>query len=377
MRFRHVVQTPALLLLFVLVCSSCSTAPNGADASKETCIDDSYAKPALQKLGTFLDAGMATMEGRKASDFQLIEDKCWKRTYLKSGRQVVLYKHLDGPASEMKLATSSGAGDAAAKKACIAAATQTLRRSDAQLIDAIFQKHQSLQADFFGDLDVGPVKWLKCQDRASIDWYESLGTMLHETNHENRVGDCVYSPFQKAPQCFEFEQGMPRRAYAALETFPVRDAASVAKLKMIQKVYLTDMDEPFVMILEELNSYTVTLRAMDRLIQSEGVKSHYPAGEDRQGVLVPLFQVYAIRYLDRLLESNRPQFERVFLQRPANLNRLKTILKDSEIAYREWEKTLKKIGKLQKGAEIDLRAHYFAIKKVLDLKLVKMGVGEI
>ncbi len=289
----------AVILLFFLGCAS--------KKHGEKCIDSKLQATVLSKIIPALDR----MESETITELKLVNDACWKRTFTKNGRTLILYSN---PASgSVSVASTNSSGTTEERRVCLERAITESSSWPGDLAENIIEQNLKLYPKFFNDPDVGAVKWLKCGAPLTT-WTDSVATLLHELNHENknRKG-CLFNPISKQYLCFPRSKEAPLRGTAGFEKIPVSEAKVAESLMHVQKIYLTDIDQPYHMLLDELLSYTITLNSFRNLLVASP-KNIYEKDGKRFGVLLPLFQTYVVRYLDNFHKADSKKFNELIVK---------------------------------------------------------------
>ena len=124
--------------------------------------------------------------------------------------------------------------------------------------------------------------WLKC-DGDEVEFFDSVVTFVHELDHQLRKNDdqCIYSAAYGNYICFDFPESLPPRSFGKLGSFPTRDEKAIRALRTVQKIYLTDIDENLLLLLDELNAYTLSVRNYVDLYRRKGESACSPDLERR------------------------------------------------------------------------------------------------
>lgn len=351
------------LLLSSLVLFSCASTKK--DAHPKGCIREEEISSLRKMMESTVETKVKS-DGETLSPFSLVDDQCVKRVYASGDYRIVFKKGTLASDSEIR-GNLSRFSDMKDKAACFKDAVELIHGLEIPFANIALQQHlKKFGQPYWDDPDFGPMKWLKCDGRPNPDFYSSLGTLLHEVNHELKDDQCLFIPSEGRSLCFKLDPKLPLRSLARIEKFPTKERSITQALEMVQKVYLTDMDLPPVMLFDELNSYIITNRAMTSVLKKKGAAALYD-GESRQGVLLPLFLTYTVRYLS-ILRGTAPQlYQENFRPVPGNANytNIQTLLVDSEKVYSEWLHSLRVAKKTPKPIEETLWNTYLAEKKLL------------
>ncbi len=346
-----------IFFLFVIFITSCAVKPKASQ-----CVDERIAQEMLKMITPMLNR----MDGDSKSPFVLTKDACWKRTYTRNERQVIVY--VDPVKKTTHMDTSNVKGPESEIRACLDRGLILAKSLDPELNGKILSENQKKKGHYFWDMDVGAVKWLKCSAEETPEWYESVGTMLHELNHENKTETCLFDPYGNQPLCFTDVKSLPLRSVAAFSKVPVSEKKAAEGLLQVQGLYLTDSDQPYDMLLDELLSYSTTLHNFNKTLTNFGATKLYDKDGTRAGALLPFMQILVIRYLIKVWESDRKLFEEHLLLKEKNWQNLKILMGYAEHEYQSWVKSLHKAKKPERRAEKELRAIYLQTLKEFEKK---------
>lgn len=303
----------------------------------------------------------STLEDPKAR-FALIEDTCRKRTYEKEKYRAVVYRvtgTTDEAAVEVYLTSNILGVD---RKACL---NEGLR--EIQLLNQNFARHIVEQAEKkagadWEDPDLGPVKWLACKEHGNDAYFDGLVMFLQQMTQYLTRGQCLFHSGTGRHLCFKLAPGLPHRAVAALSEFKAPDPVEEEAFRFVQKLTLTERDEPPFELFEELNAYTVTALAMTAVLKNHGVAGIYDKNGKRNGAFVPLFMVYTLRYLEKIRDLDHGMYDENFAPGGTNKDNLCVLLDSAEAAYRGWVLELSRVKKPEKYLEHLLWEHYLEMK---------------
>ncbi len=339
-----------LVILIVLVVSACTSL-----SKKETlgCLQDKQVSSVLRVLEKLADTDVNSSNSLKANS-KLIETTCNKRVYEKNSYRLLVYQN-PVAADGVVQGSISNIENVGSKECLFAAVSQAgvLSPSFKEIIDLHKQKWSWLWDDY----DIGPAKWLNCKDRKTSDWFESIATFIHELNHEIREGSCLRFAKDSSNLCFDLDSALPLRSIAKLESFPTKNSNQLAGLIFFQKTYLTDLDQPPLYLFDELNSYILTTRAYSNILKKNGQSAIFKE-ESRPVIVLPLFLLYSVLYVERLSKSHPDLYKKNFVLKPENITALKMLLAEGENTYRSWLFILKENSKPQKEVEKNLWEDY-------------------
>lgn len=351
-----------LFILSTFFLLSCQSKP--AVAPLAYCLDERQEQKVLTQVEAGADA-LATTQHKPITGTELLEKACHKNIYLKNGLRIVIYKDPlieNSPVS----ATVMPASDFNKTSQCFKEAIQEIRSFDQPMLKDVLATNENRFGWQWNDMDIGPVKWLNCKDDMSMEWFTSLGDLVHELNHQNREESCLHYPGNGTALCLNLSSELPRRSLAKMKRFPTRDKGVNAALLGIQKIYLTQMDEPPLILFDELNSYILTNKVMTEVLRKHGATALFK--KDGRGlVLLPLFMFYSARYI-LLVKNKKPElYAKNFTPFSENMNNLKVLFSQGEKVYNEWVAELAKQNSPQAGVENALWQQYLLIKGKLNL----------
>jgi hypothetical protein len=161
---------------------------------------------------------------------------------------------------------------------------------------------------------------------------------------------------------------MPRASVVMLGAFPTKDPDQLRGLTAIQKVYQyawkQSTDFP-VVIFDELNAYTITTETTTAELRAIGVRALYDETKHRDLVNLPLFMVYAVKYLIAVKKQNPTLYKEEFAEDTQNRQVIDLLLGRAEKAYAAWAAELKRVGKTEKEPEKNLWQQYLAMKPMI------------
>jgi hypothetical protein len=362
MKIQHLPKF--VFCLVWLVPLGCSTS-RPSTALSPSCLNEGTIATLLPKLEKVADLN-ASSSNRKLSQTKLVENGCQKRIYIKNDYRIIFYRELDAPAGDVQATLTSAEIKHDEASRCLDDALALIRETNIEAAAPILEKHKGRYAWRWNDADLGPVKWLSCKDRSSPAWFERIDTLLHELNHENKKGQCLFIPSKSDFLCFNLSPNLPLRSLAKLESYPTQNPRQIEGLKFVERFYLTDTDQPPHLLFDELHSYIITTRTMTAITRKFGPSVYREKGSsDRQGVLLPLFLLYTVRYLNKLSHLDPKLYRETFGARSTNWNNIRFLLTEGESAYLAWLKTLESAHESPKEIETNLWDEYKTQLKLL------------
>lgn len=329
----------------------------GPSLPPKACWDEEKVNTILQKLTSV----STTMNDNVAHKLELKVDTCKKRKYSIGNSFIILVNGKNGISGK----TLNIAED---PKLCMERALDMIRELKSDVDDKIIKIHQQMHADQWADIDLSPVGWLNCNGTQN-QFDDSVATLLHELNHQIRLDDmkCMYVALSKKYLCFQLPKILPLRSYGKLESFSTDDENAIKALNSIQQIYLTNIDEPFFLLLDELNAYTLTNFNYHEFLRKFPQKRFFDIDGKRTGVFSPLFYKITVNYLSRLQKENKKLYMEAFLINTMNRSNIKELLFTVRKTYLAWQKYLKARKLEEKPFEKKLFDEAQAIEATLKL----------
>lgn len=346
-------------LFFLLLCLlslplSCASAPGGGSADSD-CLSASETAAELAKLEKMVSPWVGSDSGQT----RLIEDQCTKKVFERGEYRLVVYRDHGGVSGNAALQRPPTALPA---EECFARAMADLDQLDIPGSEVIMVRHRVKYASLWNDFDIGPARWLRCERKKNVAYYESVQTLLHELNHQIREKHCLVLARTNETLCFTGAAQMPRRSIAKLDRFPTAQADMIASLRAFQGTYLTQVDEAYPLLVDELNAYTVTTRALKIMLEKLGPLS-VAEGKVRGVVFLPLVMVWTTQYLERAQKLAPSAFELVLGKRTKNRKHLRKFIEEAETEYRGWLVARVRFGLSPIDLEEGLWSEYLKTKK--------------
>lgn len=332
---------------------SCSS----KDSRKSSCWDESKVSFVKDKLISV----MQNLSDEKLEP-KLIEESCKKRKY-QVGEHFLIIANSPDKSVEARTFRAS-----AHPKQCLERALESIANLNSEIDNKIVSLHKSKFPESWQDVDLSPVGWLNCTS-TQADFDDSVTTFLHELTHQIKELEkqCMYLAISKKQLCFDFSADLPLRSYGKQESFPTANKDAVKGLTMIQKIYLTDTDQAYFWLLDELNAYALTAFNYSERLKLYGSKAFFDKEGKRPGVFLPLFYKISVDYLLRLKQEDRELFNKEILENKVNRDRLKELFTLTQITYQDWRKQLRSAGKPERDWEKALFKQAVEIQNSLKL----------
>lgn len=335
----------AVIFSLVLILSSMAlllTSCASLKGALERCVYEEEADVLLPTLEKAADSN-AQVRGVPVTKTVEVEHSCHRRVYSRSGHRLLIFT-TPGDADTTVKGTLSDMRKTVRTHECFDRALKDLNGLNRPELSRVLAEHQKRWDYLWKDLDVGPVKWLQCDQTKGSKWSEGLNSLIHELNHENHSGKCIFFPKDGSKLCFDLPDDLPRRSLGKVEAFPASPPAHVKFFREIQDIYMVTNDEPVEWLFEELHSYTLSLMVMTELMSKRGVTALFD-GQERSPVVLPLFLLNTKLYLNRLKQKEPKDFQMYLAPGTPAATNLYVILRQAEDVYAAWLAALKKAGK--------------------------------
>lgn len=343
-----------MIVSFILL-NNCSSKNKSTPVLSQdlSCVSEQDISEMLPKFIAFIE----TLKGEKI-ELKPIVKSCHKVKFSNQFLSVVLFR-LPGMAKTHGSTINNTPDEL--KKTCWDKALHDINQLDElSVANRILLLHQKRYPLEWEDLDIGPSKWLQCQASVASEWHLSLMTLLHELAHQLdfKIDDkkCLYSLDNDKNLCFKLDEKLPWRSLAKLDLSDIPENRGRKFFEKIQKVYLTDIDQPVLNLLDELNAYSI-----DNLVQSWSLKQSKSSVIELDGARNPatvtLFQLLVKNYFERLKGNNSNLYH---LTLASNKTPLKQLFSRSEDTYQKWLKELKTNNETEKMAEKEFRNKFKA-----------------
>ena len=266
------------------------------------------------------------------SDLRLVDSTCHKRAYVVGTARLVVWDiegYVRGKATKISYPLPT--------EPCI-------ERALAQAYDlvpfaeAIIKREIAQDPQLWRDPDVGLVSWLECD--GDEPKYETIATMLHETNHRVSRGKCIFDFSAKRDICFELEDtGLPPAIIAAYPKAPGKlDSVAASEFLRIQQLYLEQNGQHLRELLDEVMAYRIEAE-----LYAVGVaRNLYPAPGVTTFNNLPIMMALATRYVNELATRDPQRAATEFGPQGRNRDQLIALLDQAEASYKVW---LKAVGK--------------------------------
>lgn len=359
----------AILVLFMTL-FGCSTTQRVSVVSG--CLNQKYVTQTVQMLSTIIDT-VAAKEGKNTSQEspQKLEALCNKEVYSKAGYRLLISKK-PGTQEDVNgvFRTEDQVLTPEAARSCLHKAETDINHMQFEAGTRALQAYKTSYPELYDDPDLGPVKWLRCKVSEQNDYYDSLSTLAHELSHELRKADCLFPSFNSSAICFDLDPSLPKRSLGLISKFPTEDQKKVEFLRMMQKIYLTDADQPPSWLFDELNAYTITANGIARDLSTRGRSEFYRQDGTRNIVLLPMFLVITANYLIRLESQDPVGFENNFGAAGSNRSNLRSLLNASAIAFLNWDQIRRRSKVNTVDFETGFWNEYLALKDSRALKAI-------
>jgi len=193
---------------------------------------------------------------------------------------------------------------------CLNRALEDIQNLNLDFSQRLMQEHRFQYQWLWNDPDIGPVKWLQCNKKRDVSWYDSLAVFLHELSHEVRNNGCIFNSNNNSKICLELPQDLPLRSIAKIQDLTTLSSDRVEDLVWIQRLYLTDLDQPPLLLFDELQGYIITSKAYTATLTKLGAAAL--KNQKRLANYLPLFMLYSVRYLEELRNRSPAAFEENF-----------------------------------------------------------------
>jgi hypothetical protein len=298
---------------------------------------------------------VARKNGAPITPTTFVSGTCDKRIYTRDGRRIVAYRK--GPRS-LGIKTAN-----AVSEACWTAALAHLHTLELPLADKILDAYQRAFPQLWDDLDLGPASYVSCAaDPAHEQYNETLTILLHELQHELRRDGCLFNATSGEDFCYALPTKLPGRALARLDHMPVGDPEERSFYELLQHMYLVDVDQPPLMLFDELDAYLSTARVWTAMLRKLGAPQLLDGKGHHMYLPLPLFALYSVRYLEALRVKQPKRYAEVFGPDTANRRTLMRLLDECGRAYDDWVAALAAVGAVPTEGERALWAAYLATR---------------
>jgi hypothetical protein len=268
----------------------------------------------------------------EVADLRAVEETCHKRAYVVGTARLVIWQvdgYVRGKGTKLSYPPPSSE--------CI---DRGLARAKAlaPFADAIIKREIAQDPEHWRDPDVGLVSWLECENDEPK--YETIATMLHETNHRISRGKCIFDFTTQRDICFELEdKALPLAIIAAYSQAPSQlDPLSASEFLRVQKLYLEQNGQRLRELLDEVMAYRIEAE-----LYAVGLtRKLYPGPGVTTFNNLPIMMALAVRYVNELAVRDPQRAASEFGPQGRNREQLIALLDQAEASYRVW---LKAVGK--------------------------------
>jgi hypothetical protein len=256
---------------------------------------------------------------------RLLVAACQKRIYGAGTARFLFWNDatgLHGKVSSNKLAPPT--------PACMDRAL-VLARDLVSFSDTIMGRAATQDPEMWRDPDLGVVSYLECDD-ADRPTFQSVDTMLHETNHRVSV-DCIFDFTADREVCLELDRKLPEGLIAAYPQAPGQlDEDAANWFLHVQTTYLTNNEHGIGEMLDETMAYSVTAR----FSAAGAARRYYPLPGHSTYLNLPLIMAFAARYLAELPRRDPAMAAKEFGPTGRNRQTVLYILGLGEASYQAW-----------------------------------------
>ncbi|MDX2092269.1 MAG: hypothetical protein SFX73_30675 [Kofleriaceae bacterium] len=269
----------------------------------------------------------------RPEQLELVLAECKKRVYVVAGSRFVLWEMRDfirGKATKRAFPLPT--------PRCIERGLR-LAQDLVPFASAILEREAAQDPALWRDPDVGAVSFLECEGEQPS--YDSIATMLHETNHRVSRGKCVFDFTANRELCFELDDALPPGTIAAYPRTPAQlDPESAKWAQHVQTLYLDQNGQGIREILDEVMAYRVEAE-----MHAVGVTRRlFPKPGTTTYLNMTQMLALTMRYLNELERREPALAAREFGPNGRNREALLTVLDQAEASYRRWLAAVKTPG---------------------------------
>ncbi|HVK83413.1 MAG TPA: hypothetical protein VM513_04865 [Kofleriaceae bacterium] len=328
-------------MAFALVTATTSCAKRGAVASDRSappveptgagCLTHAKVENLLEQLRA------STTPDAHPAQLRLVTAECRKRAYVVGPSRFVLWESrgmLRGKATKRSYPQPS--------PACIERGL-AMARDLAPFAGAILDREVAQNAELWRDPDVGAVSYLECErDQPSFD---SIATMLHETNHRISRGACVFDFSTGRELCFALAHDLPPGTIAAYPSAPVQlDPQAARWFQHVQALYLEQNGQGIRELVDEVMAYRVEAE-----LHAIGVaRKVYPKPGATTYINMTQMMALTVRYLNELARHHPAIAAAEFGPQTANRAATLAVLDQAEATYKRWLAAVKTPGSYER-----------------------------
>jgi hypothetical protein len=291
----------------------------------------------------------------KVEDLRAVEESCHKRAYVVGTARLVIWEikgYVRGKGTKLSYPLPSDA--------CIERGLAQAKEL-APFSDAIINREIAQDPQLWRDPDVGLVSWLECENDEPK--YETIATMLHETNHRISRDKCIFDFTAQRDICFELEdKALPAASIAAYPQAPSGlDPLSASEFMRVQKLYLEQNGQRLRELLDEVMAYRIEAE-----LYAVGLtRKLHPAPGVTTFNNLPIMMALATRYVNELAARDPQRAAAEFGPKGRNREPLIALLDQAEASYKVW---LKAVGTPRSYESVAFADYERARRQWLDRK---------
>jgi hypothetical protein len=262
----------------------------------------------------------------EVENVRLVSAECRKRVYGWNGRRFVFWDTQDSVHGKMSTKTCELPTDACIERAL------TLANEYVPFANTLMRKAAEQSPDLWRDPDVGAVSFLQCNAYGEPS-FNSIETMLHETNHRLSPDKCIFDWSTGGEFCLELDRKLPEGKIAAYPRPPeALDDDAIEWFRHVQKVYLFDNEQGIRNLLEEVISYSAT----SEMLAVGAARRIYPKPGRSTYNNLPLLMSITARYLSELAARDPAMAAKEFGPKGRNRAVVEAVLARGEASYKRW-----------------------------------------
>jgi hypothetical protein len=200
------------------------------------CLTDAEVDLVLPPAEALVDASPGS-EQKQPWETELVTSSCDRRVYQRRGSEFAVVK----TGRRISLTTLPNAPPRTAPDAiaCLNQATSEILRLNLSDADTILKAYRERFPQDWDEPNKGPAKWVDCSMGKGPAYFDSIATLLHESTHDLRNGDCLFVPNVKQNTCCDLKDrsSVPRPSAVVIEQFSGQHSDAVAVYVRAQKLY--------------------------------------------------------------------------------------------------------------------------------------------
>jgi hypothetical protein len=273
---------------------------------------------------------------------ELKNSTCTKRTYERAGYRIVIYKDKFWSPELAQGAIHPMKSEVDAPDVCLKRTLTKVEELGNPGLNLIIKKAKVKLGERWTDPELGPVSWIKCEDKDSLEYYDSVTIMLHELTHLLIRDNCLYVPFGDRFACVSLPSSLPPIAEARVN-FDTYEKTIQDHINKAQDVYMGKgrEKETFLSLLDELNAYTVSLETALSFLEKKGKDTIYGPYDFRIMQYLPFVAFNIQLFLKKLKKNDPALFQRVFVADKKNQEALNFLISNSESVLNRWKAATK------------------------------------